>query len=117
MKKSNYTFSPHLISHPGETLKNILHRFGMTQAELSEQMGRPRKTINEIIKGRAAITPLTAIQLEDALGISAEFWVIREAQYRLQLARIQMNKSKTFDEVADEVIKRDHSLWEKLSKV
>ena len=45
------------------------------------------KTINEIIKGKAAITPETAIQLEHALGISARFWTNLEADYRDSIAR------------------------------
>ena len=42
-------------------------------------------TINEIIKGNAAITPETAIQLEHALAISAKSWNGLEAAYQLQL--------------------------------
>jgi plasmid maintenance system antidote protein VapI len=59
----------------------------MSQAELSERTGRPRKTINEIIQGKASITPETAIQLESVLGIPAAFWVERERSYQEFLAR------------------------------
>jgi addiction module HigA family antidote len=52
-------------------------------------MKRPQKTINEIVNGKAAITPQTAIQLERALGISARFWVHAEADWRLFLARVE----------------------------
>jgi len=48
----------------------------MSQAELAERMGEPRKTISEIINGKAAITPETAIQLERVLGIPASFGII-----------------------------------------
>ncbi|MBU1411455.1 ImmA/IrrE family metallo-endopeptidase, partial [Myxococcota bacterium] len=48
---------------------------------------RPVKTINEIIKGKAAITPETAIQLERVFGAPASFWMNREARYREALAR------------------------------
>lgn len=61
----------------------------MTQSELAQRLGRPLKTVNEIIKGKAAITPETAIQLERALGISARFWTNLETQYRDTLARQQ----------------------------
>jgi HTH-type transcriptional regulator/antitoxin HigA len=59
----------------------------MSQAELADRTGRPNKTINEIIKGKAAITPETAIQLELVLGIPATFWNNREQHYREFLAR------------------------------
>ncbi len=50
-------------------------------------MARPLKTVNEIIKGKAAITAETAIQLERTLGISAAFWSGLESAYREHLAR------------------------------
>ena len=72
---------------PGETLQEVLELRGMSQAELAERTGRPKKTINEIIKGKAAITPETALQLELVLGIPAAFWNTREQHYREALAR------------------------------
>lgn len=80
-------YTPDYVSPPGETLQEILEERGMTQAELAERTGRPKKTINEIINGKAAITPETALQLELVLGISASFWNNRERQYREYLAR------------------------------
>ncbi len=76
-----------IISHPGETLSEVLSSRNMTQAELALRTGRPLKTINEIIKGKASITPDTALQFERVLGISATFWMNRESQYRESQAR------------------------------
>ena len=39
------------------------------------------------MKGKAAIVPETALQLEQALGVPAEFWLTREARYREWIAR------------------------------
>lgn len=78
-----------LISHPGETLADTLEAKNSSQTELANRMGRPLKTINEIIQGKTAILPETALQLERVLGISAEFWLEREKNYRLELAEIQ----------------------------
>jgi HTH-type transcriptional regulator/antitoxin HigA len=61
----------------------------MTQAELAQRTGRPKKTINEIIKGKAAIMPDTAIQLERALGVPASFWNNLERNYQETLARLR----------------------------
>lgn len=74
---------------PGEILLEALQDRQMTQSELSQRLGRPLKTINEIVNGKAAITPETAIQLERTLGISARFWTNLETQYRDTLARQQ----------------------------
>lgn len=71
----------------------------MTQAELARRMDRPLKTINEITKGKAAITPETALQLELVLGIPASFWNNLEVRYREYLAREEI--SQQFDREAD----------------
>lgn len=80
-------YRPDYVSPPGETLMETLETLGMSQAELAERTGRPLKTINEIINGRTAITPETALQLERALGVPARFWSNRERHYREFLAR------------------------------
>jgi HTH-type transcriptional regulator/antitoxin HigA len=72
---------------PGDLLSELLDERGISQSELARRMGRPIKTINEIVNGKAAITPQTAIQLERVLGTSAAFWVNAEAAYRHDLAR------------------------------
>jgi HTH-type transcriptional regulator / antitoxin HigA len=79
-------FVPDYAVLPGDHLAEVLEAKGMSQAELALRIGRPQKTINEIIKGKAAITPDTAIQLERALAISAKNWNSLEAAYQLQLA-------------------------------
>lgn len=81
------TWQPDWAVAPGEILLEALQDRGMTQAELAQRMARPPKTINEIIKGKAAITAETALQLERALGISARFWNGLESTYRDSLAR------------------------------
>lgn len=80
-------YTPDEVSPPGETLLETIEAFGMSQADLADRMGRPRKTINEIIKGKTAITPETALQLERVLGVPARFWLNREQHYREALAR------------------------------
>ena len=87
---STYTnqFVPDYAVAPGETLFDTIEALGMSQAELAERTGRPKKTINEIIKGKAPITPETALQLERVLGVPARFWNNLENNYRETVARI-----------------------------
>jgi HTH-type transcriptional regulator/antitoxin HigA len=77
---------------PGATLLEAIEERGIVQAELATRMGRPLKTINEIIKGKAAITVDTAIQLEQVLGISSKMWLNLETNYQETKARLKMNK-------------------------
>ena len=74
-------YMPETVSHPGGTLEDALEERGMSQAELAKRTGRPKKAIHEIMKGRAALTPETAIQLERVLGIPASFWRNRQRRY------------------------------------
>lgn len=82
-------YKPDAVSPPGATLAETIKTLGMSQAQLARRMGRPIKTINEIIKAKAAITPETAIQLERVLDIPAGFWLNRELHYRDYLARVR----------------------------
>jgi HTH-type transcriptional regulator/antitoxin HigA len=77
---------------PGEILLETLEERAMSQAELARRMNRPLKTINEIVRGRAAITPETALQLEVVFGIPASFWNNLESNYRDHLARAEANE-------------------------
>ena len=74
-------------SPPGRTLRRLLQQQGMSQAELARRMGRPYQIVNDIVNARRSITASTALQLERVLGLPARFWMIREADYRLKLAR------------------------------
>src|SRR5579884_806918 len=85
-------YVPDYVSPPGDTLLETIEDLGMTQAELARRTGRPLKTINEIIQGKTAITPDTALQFERVLGIPAHFWNNREQQYREALARLAEQK-------------------------
>ncbi len=89
-------YTPDYVSPPGETLLETIEEQGLSQAELAERMGRPKKTVNEIIQGKASITSETALQLERVLGVPSGFWINREQQYRqyqTELAeRIRLSK-------------------------
>ncbi|MGA2403517.1 MAG: helix-turn-helix domain-containing protein [Syntrophobacteraceae bacterium] len=82
-------YTPDYVSPPGETLSEILEDREMSQADLADRTGRAKKTINEIVKGKAPITPRIALELESVLGVPASFWNSRESQYREHLARCE----------------------------
>jgi len=87
MGTTTYPYQPDTVTSPGYTLKEILEIKGMTQAELAERMERPQKTISEIINAKTQITSETAVQLENVLGVPAEFWLNRESRYQEYLAK------------------------------
>jgi len=81
-----YAYEPDFVTPPGEMLEEKLQEIGMSQAELAARIGRTRKTVNELIKGKAPLLPETAVQLERVLGVPARFWASAEANYRQALA-------------------------------
>ena len=78
---------PDAIIPPGDILAQELDARGMSQRQLAAQMGRPQQAINEIIRGRKALTAETALDLERVLGTPASVWVRLEGDYRLALAK------------------------------
>ncbi|MFI5160828.1 MAG: HigA family addiction module antitoxin [Sphingobacteriales bacterium] len=81
-----------LLSKPGDTILETIEYLKMSQAELSERMGKTPSKINDIISGKEPITVNTALQLERVLGIQAQFWLNRETLYREKLARIEQEE-------------------------
>jgi HTH-type transcriptional regulator / antitoxin HigA len=75
--------TPAEVFPPGDFVREELDARGWTQSDLAEILGRPQKTISQIISGRKAVTPETARGLADAFGTSAELWMNLEAAYRL----------------------------------
>src|SRR5688572_447577 len=63
-------------THPGEMLlEEFLKPLGMTQVKLAERIHVSYPRVNEIIKGKRAITPDTALRLSKLFGTTAEFWL------------------------------------------
>ena len=60
---------------PGEFLQEHLHDLGINQVELACQPGRPRQVVNEIVRGKKAITAETALDLEAVLTTPAHIWL------------------------------------------
>ena len=90
--KAGDGWRPDWAVSPGEILLEALEERGMSQAELARRTNRPVKTINEIVRGKAAITPETAIQLELVLSVPASFWNNLEIRYREHLAGSEARK-------------------------
>ena len=86
---TNQTLMSDLAIPPGEFLSEILEDLQMTQLDLAKRMGRPAQAINEMIKGNKAITPETAIQLEQVVSVPAHIWTNLESEYRLVQAKAE----------------------------
>jgi addiction module HigA family antidote len=63
-------------THPGEMLReDFLPDFGLTVAALADALGVSRQTVNELLRGRRALSPEMALRLAQLFGNSPEFWL------------------------------------------
>lgn len=63
-------------THPGEMLReDFLPDFGLTVATLAEAIGVSRQSVNELLRGRRAVSPEMALRLSRLFGSSPEFWL------------------------------------------
>ncbi|MCP3960888.1 MAG: HigA family addiction module antidote protein [bacterium] len=82
---------------PGQRLLEVLAEKEMSQVELARRIGRPKKTISEIVKGRTAITADTALQLQQVLGEPAAAWLKLEADHQILMAGARMYDQAVHD--------------------
>ncbi|PYK10360.1 MAG: addiction module antidote protein, HigA family [Verrucomicrobia bacterium] len=63
-------------SSAGEILlQEFMEPLGLTQSDLAQAMGVPRKHVNELCNNRRAITADTGLMLARVFGNSADFWL------------------------------------------
>jgi addiction module HigA family antidote len=73
--------------HPGEILlEEFLKPLKISQNRLGRDLGVPAQRINEIIRGRRAITVDTALRLAKYFGTTPQFWLNLQAHYDLEMA-------------------------------
>ncbi|MCU0768929.1 MAG: HigA family addiction module antitoxin [Burkholderiaceae bacterium] len=61
---------------PGQFLESrFLKPLGISQTDLAKALGVSRRRVNELINGRRAITPDTAVRLAMYFGNEAAFWM------------------------------------------
>jgi addiction module HigA family antidote len=73
--------------HPGETLReDFLKPLGLTVNKLAIELMVPVTRINDIARGRRAITADTSLRLARYFGTTPQFWMNLQTNYELELA-------------------------------
>lgn len=84
-----------LLSHPGEILlEDWLIPLGISQYALAKAISVPPRRINEIVKGKRAITPDTALRLATFFNTDAQSWLNLQSHYDTEKVR---------DEIAEDL--------------
>ena len=77
--------------HPGEILlEDFLKPMGLSQTALANAIDVPPRRINEIVKGKRAITADTALRLAAFFNTDAQSWLNLQDHYDTELAREHM---------------------------
>ena len=87
---------PKYAIHAGDILLDELRARNIKQSVFCRKHGFHTVELNGIIKHKRSITAKTAIKLEVALGINAEFWMRLQAMYELDQERIKQKKHHYF---------------------
>jgi len=83
-----------VTTHPGEMLREeFLLPLGLTQNALAMKLRVPATRIGDIIHGRRAVTPDTALRLARFFGNSPEFWLNLQQMHDLSKARLELSKT------------------------
>jgi len=73
--------------HPGEVIREFcIGPLGLTVTAAADGLGVSRKTLSELLNGRAGISPEMAIRLSKGFGGTAESWLRQQMLYDLAQA-------------------------------
>jgi antitoxin HigA-1 len=73
--------------HPGEILRSeFLEPLGMSVNALALALRVPAPRINDVVRGKRAISADTALRLERYFGATAQFWLNLQIAYDLRVA-------------------------------
>lgn len=73
--------------HPGEILlTEFMQPHGLTAYRLAKELCVPLPRVNDIVRGKRAISADTALRLGIYFGLPAQFWLNLQNDYDLRLA-------------------------------
>ena len=81
--------------HPGRTVRHdCLEPLGLSVTEGAKILGVTRQALNNVVNGKAGISPEMAIRLSKAFGSTPETWLKMQLAHDLAQARKSESKIK-----------------------
>jgi antitoxin HigA-1 len=85
-----FTMPMHNPPHPGLTVRHdCLEPLGLTVTEGAKVLGVTRQALNNLVSGKAGISPEMAVRLSKAFGATPEMWLRLQIAYDLAQVRRQ----------------------------
>ena len=77
--------------HPGRIVRqDCIEPLGLTITEAAKALGVTRQALNNLVNGKAGISPEMAVRLSKAFGGSPEMWLRLQGNY--DLARVRQDQ-------------------------
>ncbi|MEE9143846.1 MAG: HigA family addiction module antitoxin [Candidatus Binatia bacterium] len=81
--------------HPGRIVRQeCIGPLGLTVTEAAKRLGVTRQALNNLVNGKAGISPEMSIRLSKAFGSSPEVWLGMQMEYDLAQAEKNAGKIK-----------------------
>jgi len=81
--------------HPGRIVRQeCIEPLGLTVTEAAERLGVKRQTLNNLVNGKAGISPEMSIRLSKAFGSSPAVWLGIQMEYDLAQAERNADRIK-----------------------
>ncbi len=81
--------------HPGRFLeRHYLAPLALTQTEAARRLGVSRRRVNELVHGRRAMTPDTAIRCAQVFGLPAADWLALQSEWDSYAAWKQLRQAQ-----------------------
>lgn len=90
---------PFEATHPGIAILDEIRARNISQKELAHELGVLPTFLNEILKGKRAVTADFAVLLEKSLGISADYWMKFQSQYDIDKARLKEKNVRKIERI------------------
>jgi addiction module HigA family antidote len=100
--------------HPGRIVRQeCIEPLGLSITAAAERLGVKRQTLNNLVNGKAGISPEMSIRLSKAFGSRPEVWLGLQMQYDLAQAeknshRIKVHRITALAGSADRAPARHH---------
>ncbi|MBN1927613.1 MAG: HigA family addiction module antidote protein [Prolixibacteraceae bacterium] len=108
---------PFEATHPGTVILDEISARNISQKELAHELGVLPSFLNEILKGKRAITADFAILLEKSLGISANYWMRFQSQYDIDKAKLKEKNIRKIELIETWKIIKDYVPVNQLKKL
>jgi antitoxin HigA-1 len=77
--------------HPGRVVRqDCIEPLGLTITQAAEVLGVTRQALNNLVNGKAGVSPEMAVRVSKAFGGSPEVWLRLQANY--DLARLRQDE-------------------------